>query len=485
MFALRLLTAPEPFIPLAVLREPVVGRDRGAGFFSVGVIIGLTIFMPLYFELVLGFSPSGSGIALIVFLAGATVGSFFAGRLMVRLTHYKLRAARSAWRSASWCSRCSRASRPGCRSSRCALLGCSAAPASGAMYPVTTTIVQNAVAPHQLGTATGALNFARQLGGAIIVAAFGAIVLGGIDTGGQADARHAARRRGTTRAELVARLFRWVFVAGAVFLAVALVRGAADRGAAAARARRESRLPHGRMGVEIRRGCGTMLLCSMPACPLRSGGLRRDEFVPRRRARAPRPRRAIERAAEGGRRASDRSRDAGSAADAHGRPRLSHAEVRKIFFGLMLAAFLAALNQTIVATALPTIGRALRRFRESVLDRHRLSADVDRGGAALRQALRHLRPPRHDAGRDRPVHRGLGCACARAPDMMLAHRRPRRCRASAAAASCRWCSRSIADVVAPRERGHYQAYMGIALGDRRRRSARCSAASSPSICTGR
>ena len=52
------------------------------------------------------------------------------------------------------------------------------------MYPVTTTIVQNAVEPHQLGTATGALNFARQLGGAIIVAAFGTIVLGGIDAGG-------------------------------------------------------------------------------------------------------------------------------------------------------------------------------------------------------------------------------------------------------------------------------------------------------------
>src|SRR4051794_29323013 len=41
---------------------------------------------------------------------------------------------------------------------------------------------------------------------------------------------------------------------------------------------------------------------------------------------------------------------------------LSHAEVRKIFFGLMLAAFLAALNQTIIATALPTIGRYFGDF---------------------------------------------------------------------------------------------------------------------------
>ena len=41
---------------------------------------------------------------------------------------------------------------------------------------------------------------------------------------------------------------------------------------------------------------------------------------------------------------------------------MSHAEVRTIFFGLMLAAFLAALNQTIIATALPTIGRRFADF---------------------------------------------------------------------------------------------------------------------------
>ena len=41
---------------------------------------------------------------------------------------------------------------------------------------------------------------------------------------------------------------------------------------------------------------------------------------------------------------------------------VSHAEVRTIFFGLMLAALLAALNQTIIATALPTIGRHFADF---------------------------------------------------------------------------------------------------------------------------
>src|SRR5262245_55529378 len=41
---------------------------------------------------------------------------------------------------------------------------------------------------------------------------------------------------------------------------------------------------------------------------------------------------------------------------------LSNADVRRIFYGLMLGMFLSALNQTIVATALPTIGRDFGDF---------------------------------------------------------------------------------------------------------------------------
>src|ERR1700704_5568082 len=41
---------------------------------------------------------------------------------------------------------------------------------------------------------------------------------------------------------------------------------------------------------------------------------------------------------------------------------LTKAEVRTIVLGLLVAMFLAAVNQTIVATALPTIGREFRDF---------------------------------------------------------------------------------------------------------------------------
>jgi hypothetical protein len=92
----------------------------------------------------------------------------------------------------------------------------------GTMYPTTTVIIQNAVLPHQLGTATGTLNFFRQLGGAIVVAVFGAIVLGGFDV-------HASgtmvleRLSGAGGPANFAILFRWVFIAAASFLAASFV----------------------------------------------------------------------------------------------------------------------------------------------------------------------------------------------------------------------------------------------------------------------
>jgi MFS family permease len=221
-FGLRVARAPEPFIPLSILLEPTVCAVAAAGFFSVGVFLGLTVFLPVYFELVLGFSPSGSGTALIVWLAAVTIGSFMAGRLMIMSPHYKrvplggmllgivMLAAFAAWPAGQSLIEVS------------VLLGLGGA-GIGVMYPVTSTIVQNIVAPHQLGIATGALNCVRQLGGTIIVAAFGAIVLGGIHTGGHGLTLDMLRGgAGIAGADLVA-VFRWLFAAGAVLLAVGLV----------------------------------------------------------------------------------------------------------------------------------------------------------------------------------------------------------------------------------------------------------------------
>ena len=219
LFALRLRLAPEPLIPLTMVREPLVAIIVTAGFFSVGTIIGLSIFVPLYIELVLGQSASASGVALIAFMGGATLGSLLAGRLISRIERYKRVPLAGLPFGilalivfAVWPADLSL--------TEVALLLAVGGGGIGTMYPLTTVVIQNAVPLHQLGTATGTLSFFRQLGGAIIVAVFAAIVFGGVGPGD--GARTLDLLAGAGAADF-AMAFRFVFIAAAVFLAAAFI----------------------------------------------------------------------------------------------------------------------------------------------------------------------------------------------------------------------------------------------------------------------
>jgi EmrB/QacA subfamily drug resistance transporter len=214
-FGWRLLRAPEPFIPLTMLAEPVVLGIVTAAFFSIGTIVGLTIFMPIYVELVLGHSPSASGVVLIAFMTGATIGSMAAGRLMPRLERYKLVPVLAMPVGVAAMIVFALAGANLTLIDATILLAVGGA-GMGPMWPTTTVIIQNAVPLHQLGIATGTLSFFRQLGGAIVVAIFAAIVLAGVHGSG-------LERLSAADTAALAASFRWVFIAAAVFLATAVL----------------------------------------------------------------------------------------------------------------------------------------------------------------------------------------------------------------------------------------------------------------------
>src|SRR5579884_2990959 len=88
-FVWWVLRAPEPFLPLAVLNNKIMRAGCITSACSQGVAIGLTIFVPLYYELVHGLSASDSGLALIPIVVMTTPGSFLAGRCMLYLDRYK------------------------------------------------------------------------------------------------------------------------------------------------------------------------------------------------------------------------------------------------------------------------------------------------------------------------------------------------------------------------------------------------------------
>jgi sugar phosphate permease len=216
LFAARLLTAREPFIPVTILHDRVTSMITCAAFFGVGTIIGITIYTPLYCQTVLGLSASSSGLALIAFMAGTVVGSLTTARLMVRLAHY-MRVPLAGLFFAAIALGILAADPINQSITQLVLLlfvlGCGVGP----MYPMSTIVMQNAVKPHQLGTATGTLNFFRTLGGAIIVAIFGAIVLGGRPDGaGVTTLEGLASAHGD-----LAPAFHWVFIAAVICLAIA------------------------------------------------------------------------------------------------------------------------------------------------------------------------------------------------------------------------------------------------------------------------
>ncbi len=215
LFAWRVISAREPFIPLSVLRDGAMRVGTTAGFFAVGLVIALTIFLPLYGQLALGLSVSGSALTIIALQGTATVTSIAGGRLIARVRRYKrvpLAGAAVAIAAFVPLAIAPTEFSPAVALTLIAIAGSGLGP----MFPFTIVVVQNAVPMHQLGVATGTMNFFRALGGTFIVTAFGAIVLAGAPT-----IRGLSAGAVLAGAE-AAQAFRWVFAAAVLCLVIAL-----------------------------------------------------------------------------------------------------------------------------------------------------------------------------------------------------------------------------------------------------------------------
>src|SRR5712671_751263 len=166
--------AEEPFLPLALMGGTVVPYAMAAGGCGLGAMLGLTVHLPLYYEVVYHLSASEAGLALIPLAAVSTGGAAIAGRTMARARHYKRVAIIGN----------------GCAALAGIALALTTLPlwalltllsvfalGLGTTFPVTVVSIQNAVARSQVGTVTGAMNFFRALMASFTVAAFSAILM--------------------------------------------------------------------------------------------------------------------------------------------------------------------------------------------------------------------------------------------------------------------------------------------------------------------
>jgi EmrB/QacA subfamily drug resistance transporter len=224
LFALRVLTAPEPFLPVGVLRDQVVATATLSGFFGIGTMVGLSIYMPLFFQSVKHLSAAESGFALIPLSIGTVFGAQFSGRVMARVQHYK-RAPIIGLLVAIVLTSVLAAFAGDLDMITIQILLAVLGAGLGTLFPVTLVVAQNAVALHHLGTATAAVNFMRSLGSAILVAAFGAILLAGLGTiSDQAGTSVEAKIASAAESGIsLAGAFTGVFIAAAVCAAIALI----------------------------------------------------------------------------------------------------------------------------------------------------------------------------------------------------------------------------------------------------------------------
>jgi EmrB/QacA subfamily drug resistance transporter len=220
-FSWRLTQAPEPFLPLSVMADPIMYMGTAANSFAMGASIGLVIFVPLYYELVHHLSASDSGLALVP-LALTTPGSILSGRAMLHMRKYKwvplvgLVVGIVGLGLLIW--------QPALALWGVIVIMSLVGIAVGTVFPVCTVSIQNAVPNHQVGVAMGAMNFFRALASAFAVAIMGAILLAGIGVtvarGGNAAA--VAANVGGLGFDFAA-VFRWVFVAAEAFLVASLL----------------------------------------------------------------------------------------------------------------------------------------------------------------------------------------------------------------------------------------------------------------------
>jgi EmrB/QacA subfamily drug resistance transporter len=217
LFAWRLVSTPEPFLPLAVLSNPVVRCATLAGTCGMGTLVGMTIFIPLYFEVVVHLSASQSGLALIPLMGATVVASTVTGRAMSHVENYKIIAI--AGIVLAICGLSVLAIWPQLPTALLIVLLTVIGLGVGCVFPVTTVGMQNSAPRALMGVATGAMNFFRSLGAALVVAIFGAIVLGGI--GGATGVSVETLARQATDTDL-AQAFRFVFLAAALVLCFGL-----------------------------------------------------------------------------------------------------------------------------------------------------------------------------------------------------------------------------------------------------------------------
>ncbi|MBD0418694.1 MFS transporter [Streptomyces sp. TRM S81-3] len=169
--------APEPLIPLRLFRDSVFNITGLVGLVVGVALFGAASYLPTFLQMVDGASATESGLLMLPMMGGIVGASIISGQLISRTGRYRIHPILGGALSVvgMWLLSRLDADTPRLQYSIwMAVLGAGI----GMVMPVLILAVQNSVRPSDLGTATSANNYFRQIGGSVGAAIFGTLFAG-------------------------------------------------------------------------------------------------------------------------------------------------------------------------------------------------------------------------------------------------------------------------------------------------------------------
>ncbi|MFJ5302815.1 MFS transporter [Streptomyces sp. NPDC088350] len=166
--------APEPLIPLRLFRDAVFNVTALVGLVIGVALFGAASYLPTFLQMVDGASATESGLLMLPMMGGIVGASIVSGQLISHTGRYKVYPVLGSALAALGMWLLSRLEVDTSRlqySLWMAVLGAGI----GMVMPVLVLAVQNSVRPADLGTATSANNYFRQIGGSVGAAVFGTL----------------------------------------------------------------------------------------------------------------------------------------------------------------------------------------------------------------------------------------------------------------------------------------------------------------------
>jgi len=214
LFVLRLMTAPEPLIPISILRNPIVRYALVANACGWGSIIGLNVLLPIYLQGVMGLSPTQAGLSLMAFMIAMNTSAGLAGQVLGRVRHYKrlpmIMLAIATGAVTALGLHAGDITVPAFE-----LLLILIGAVFGPVPSLAGVALQSVVPGYEFGISIGAMNFTRNLLATMLIAVFSAMVLAGAPEGGPL--------RSALAAGAALQGFDRVFFAAAASFSIALI----------------------------------------------------------------------------------------------------------------------------------------------------------------------------------------------------------------------------------------------------------------------